>query len=257
MCLIFCALNAHSQYPVIIAANRDEFYNREAQAAHFWLPSTNSQEILAGRDTLANGTWLGVNRQGGFAAITNFQENDKQQYHRSRGELPLRFLSSQSTDDFTDFLIEHDQEYAGFNCIYGHLSVQPRLYYWSNRGAEYQKLNSGVHGLSNAFLNTDWKKVTKGKKAFNQMLKNNFLSERGFQLMSDRSLSNVDQPPQTEHFPTQEHLRSARFIHSENYGTRCSTFITVDRNNTLTFSERGYTQSSAIDTSRLFNFPIR
>ena len=120
MCLIFIAQHAHPNYPLIIAANRDEFYQRPSTVANFWEDNTG---ILAGKDEKAGGTWLGINRHGRFAAITNYREQDNRNYNSSRGNIPSQFLSNNMSFERFSLQLQNDAEiYAGFNCLFGELS---------------------------------------------------------------------------------------------------------------------------------------
>ena len=84
MCLILFALNAHPKYSLVLAANHDEFYPRPTAAAEFW---TDAPELLAGKDLTAGGTWLGITKQGRFAAVTNYRDPSAPIGVKSRGRL--------------------------------------------------------------------------------------------------------------------------------------------------------------------------
>ena len=70
MCLILFAINPNYEYKLILAANRDEFFERPTERAEFW---GEEEKILAGKDLQKEGTWLGVSKRGRFSAITNFR----------------------------------------------------------------------------------------------------------------------------------------------------------------------------------------
>ncbi len=118
MCLILFAINQHKDYPLVVIANRDEFYARPTRSAHWW---DDHPHILAGRDLKAQGTWMGVDRQGRFAAVTNVREPGmKQDAPLSRGDLPRNFLASDlAAQDYLEQLQDAMVNYAGFNLLLG------------------------------------------------------------------------------------------------------------------------------------------
>lgn len=238
MCLIFIAIKQHPAYPLIMAANRDEFYRRPTEKFSFW---KDQPDILAGRDNEAGGTWLGVTRSGRIAAITNYRDpariNDKAP---SRGLLVRNYLAGSSAPQ--DFCRENGDFMSrcnGFNLILGNLSS---LYYYSNRDGPISRIPDGLHGLSNHLLNTPWAKVDKGKQAMAELL-----TEPGpldveavFSLLRNRGKAPDKELPDTGVGFDWERKLSAIFIVTDVYGTRSSSVITVDTQNMVTFSERTY-----------------
>ena len=148
MCLILFAYQHHPDYPLIVAANRDEFFDRPTKAAHFW---PESADIFAGKDLLAGGTWMGVTRQGRFAAVTNFRSTHTPPDPAiSRGALCKDFLDSTiSPQDFLADIDKNRLEYAGFNLLIGSPS---QLFYYANQDGKIIELEAGIHGLSNGVL---------------------------------------------------------------------------------------------------------
>ncbi|NRB38176.1 MAG: NRDE family protein [Pseudomonadales bacterium] len=252
MCLIFIAIDSHPDYPVIIAANRDEFYQRPTESAHFWPAS----ELLAGKDTQAGGTWLGINRQGQFAAVTNFRETETQTYNSSRGELPCLFLNQRSQANFEQHLQKQSPHYAGFNCLFGQLGVKPQLSYFSNRQNKLIPLSKGLYGLSNALLDSNWFKIEQGKENINTLLNQDFNHEEWFNFLKDQVKASDNNLPDTGIAIETERLLSSRFIHSPDYGTRCSTLITVDKKARVQFCERSYDEHAQAVATHFFDFPI-
>lgn len=234
MCLAFYALKQHPDFPVIIAANRDEFYARPTQNMHWW----DSPSLLAGKDLRAGGTWLGLNQLGQFAMVTNVREQPLQAGELSRGHLITDFfLTSNNYFDF--FQSIEAKRYAGFNLVVGDLH-QAELFYYSNRHNEVIQLERGLHGLSNAALNTAWPKVSSGKQLMHELCQKNFVIEDWFALLGDKTPAQDHELPDTGVGHQLEHLLSSRFIQSEEYGTRCSTIITVDNNNMISIYERSF-----------------
>lgn len=252
MCIIFIIQNQHPNFPIIIAANRDEYYSRPTVSAHFW---PKHPDLLAGMDKLAGGTWLGVTRQGRFAAVTNYREPDPQPGQYSRGQLVTRFLlSHDSNTTYTQKLQETSSLYAGFNCIYGTLTSTGQLQYFSNRSLQTTTLGSGIYGLSNAQLDSPWPKITQGKSEIDYLLAKTFAAEDWLDFLGNNHITNDSELPDTGIGIDKERLLSSRFIQTENYGTRCSTIITVSKTGVLDFTERNYQQNGA--NTRHFSFEI-
>src|SRR3990170_4629490 len=117
MCLILFAWQAHPRYPLVVAANRDEFHSRPAAAADWW---ADASDVLAGRDLKAGGTWMGVRRNGRFAAITNYREPQAPELPLafSRGHLVRDFLiSGESAEEHAWRLQGSGDAYHGFSLL--------------------------------------------------------------------------------------------------------------------------------------------
>jgi uncharacterized protein with NRDE domain len=172
MCLILFAWQTHPRYPLVVAANRDEFHDRPTAPAGFW---EGSPDILAGRDIQAGGTWLGVSRSGRFAAISNYRESlyEASPLEYSRGHLVRDFLLNESTPASHAKQVQAGGEnYRGFNLLLGDSST---LYYVSNRNHGPVCVDAGHHGLSNHLLDTDWPKVHSGRARLESLLDNDSL----------------------------------------------------------------------------------
>ena len=237
MCLILLSLRCHPEYPLIIAANRDEFYHRPAMPAQFW---QEDPDLLAGKDIQAGGTWLGVSRRGRLAMITNYREI--QQFDPkapTRGKLVSDFLAGNVPAlDYLEELRPDAALYNGFNLILGD---KTGLYYFSNRAEDIVKLTPGQYGLSNHLLDTPWPKVAKSKTRFHQLTKQPKIEENLlFEILTDTAHAKDDQLPDTGVGLELERMLSPVFIKSSNYGTRCSTLIMIDKDAHLVFVERAY-----------------
>jgi uncharacterized protein with NRDE domain len=228
MCLIVLAFQVHPRFPLIVAANRDEFMDRPAEAAHFW---RDAPQLLAGRDLRAGGTWLGITRGGRFAAITNHREM-RMAFPQgpSRGALVRQALNG-GIDPATTGV------YAGFNLIYGLLEA---LRYHNNIDHRDEALTPGVHALSNHLLDTPWPKVVKSKAVMNTLLDapKKILLAKLFTLLTDDGIAPDEQLPDTGLPLEMERAASAIFIRSPRYGTRCSTVLLVDAQGRVYFEER-------------------
>lgn len=228
MCVIYLALDQHPGFPLILLANRDEFYARRTLAAHFW---ADAPDIYAGRDLEAGGTWLGVTRSGRFAAVTNYRDPFAPTGSRSRGELVADFLkSNDGPNNYVAKISRRSDEYSGFNLIVGKISSSGQeVVYYSNRGGVAQQLVSGLYGLSNHLLDTPWPKVIKGKERVRTLLTHSTLeSAKYFEILADKTLAQNDELPSTGIPFDLEKSISAIFIETPGYGTRCSTILTFD-----------------------------
>jgi uncharacterized protein with NRDE domain len=251
MCLIFVSINQHPRYKLIVAANRDEFYNRKTAPAHFWNDEPN---ILGGRDLEAGGTWLGVNKNGKVSMITNYRDPKNINLAApSRGKLVSDFLANE--EDGKEYLksIQHPETYNGFNLITG---TADALYYFSNYREGITEMKAGLFGLSNHLLDTPWPKVKKGKTLMSEILTQPFTSNDLFGLLYNESIASDDLLPDTGVGLERERALSSMFIKSPGYGTRCSTVILVDHENHLKLSERVYDLSTFEYIENTFSFTV-
>jgi uncharacterized protein with NRDE domain len=228
MCIIFVGFNVREDHPLILAANRDEFYNRPTAAAAFW---EDAPDIFAGRDLVGGGTWLGVNKRGRFAAVTNYRDPNGRVGSISRGSLVADFLrGDEPAGEYLEGVRSRAEEFSGFNLLAGELTAaRQELFYYSNRGGEVSELKPGVYGLSNHLLDTGWPKVSGGKLRFEALLNENELDKESiFRLLSDEALADDSALPDTGVGYEIEKALSAVFIRTPGYGTRCSTLLTFD-----------------------------
>lgn len=237
MCLILFAYKAHPSYNLILAANRDEFYERPSSPADFW---EDAPQVLAGRDLKEGGTWMGIDRIGRLAAITNYRDPASLKNNApSRGGLLSSYLcGNQSAGDYLEEISRHAQLYNGYNLIAGD---HRELFAYSNR-SEKQKLNPGIYGLSNHLLNTPWPKVSRGKKLFTAALnkKGADLEDALFAILLDRKIPADNKLPDTGIGLEWERVLSSIFISSPGYGTRSSTILLIGKNGRVKFSEKVY-----------------
>lgn len=253
MCLINFHFQAHPKYKLIVAANRDEFYNRPTAPAHFW---EDKPHILAGRDLLQMGTWLGIHKNGQFAALTNYRDPSLPTLDKhSRGEVVTSFLeSNDSAINFLQNLHEKSDDYSGFNILVGSGDA---LFYYSNIEKEIKGIPPGTHGLSNHLLNTPWPKVLKGRKALHNYVNENINinPEVLFQLLANADPAEDEILPNTGVGLTLERTLSPLFIKSPDYGTRSSSVLLIDHHNAVTFVERTYVNGQFV-ADQHFEFQI-
>jgi uncharacterized protein with NRDE domain len=238
MCVIYFAYNFHPDHPLVLIANRDEFYDRPTVAAVYW---DDHPEIFGGRDLVGGGTWLGITRGGRIAAVTNYREPGAAKGSISRGDLVAGFLKSDtSPNDYLAQIGERKSDYSGFNLLVGEFSPQRNeLFYFSNRGDGIKKIIPGVYGLSNHLLDTPWPKVRDGKSRFRDLINSSPLkTEPLFDLLTDESLAADAELPNTGIDYEREKALSAIFIKTPIYGTRSSTVVTFDNAFEGTLDER-------------------
>jgi uncharacterized protein with NRDE domain len=235
MCLVLLALDAHPEFSLIVAANRDEFYDRPTAPAGFW---PDAPAVLAGRDLRAGGTWLGVDRRGRFAAVTNYRQGQREHAApHSRGRLVSDFLTSETeAREHIERVVNDATLYNGFNLLAGDAK---ELYYFSNREGRARALPPGVYGLSNHLPDTAWPKVSSSKRALGPLLAGHGseLAADLLSLLSDRARPSDELLPVTGVGLELERLLSSAFIVSADYGTRSSTVLLVGRDGGVTFIE--------------------
>ncbi|HUH66549.1 MAG TPA: NRDE family protein [Syntrophales bacterium] len=235
MCLIVLSYKAHDRYPLIVAANRDEFYERPSAPASLW---DDASGVIAGRDLQRDGTWLGVKKTGGIAMLTNYRERPPFGRNApSRGWLVRDFLiGDDDPQAYVERIRSEKDKYNGFNLIVGD---QKGLFYYSNRG-EMRELSPGLYGLSNRLLDTPWPKTEWAKKAIRSLLTRS--DEPGpeeiFEILKDRRKPDDSELPDTGVGLEWERILSSIFIASPVYGTRSSSVIMIDRKNHVRFIER-------------------
>ncbi|MBJ6726002.1 NRDE family protein [Geomesophilobacter sediminis] len=237
MCLILMAYRVHPRYPLILAANRDEFYDRPTAAAGFW---EGQLDLLAGKDLVHGGTWLGVTRQGRLGAVTNYRDpRHVIPDARSRGELVTSFLcSAVDAGGFLANLGDQSAAYNGFNLLVGDVE---QLLYFSNRAGKIVPIEPGIHGVSNHLLDTPWPKVARGKELLARAVAAGDVSaERLFTILADREKPCDAELPATGVSLEWERLLSSIFIVSPTYGTRASTVLLVNEHRELAFVERSF-----------------
>jgi uncharacterized protein with NRDE domain len=249
VCLILFAWQAHPRYPLVVAANRDEFHARPTLAADFW---PRQPGLLAGRDLQAGGTWLGVTRSGRFAAVTNYREPlvPEAPLERSRGELVTDFLAGRQTPlAHAEALVASGSSYRGFNLLVG---TSDGLVHVSNRQHRAQEVSPGSHGLSNHLLDTEWPKVCSGRERLDQLLQEDRIdAEAMLDLVTERSAVPGDMPLDAGDGEVHQYLMNHYFIVSPVYGTRSSTVVLMDNDGGIEFVERRFDpEGSETGTSR-------
>ncbi|SDQ22754.1 Uncharacterized conserved protein, contains NRDE domain [Pseudomonas sp. UC 17F4] len=234
MCLIAFAWRPGHAQPLIVAANRDEFYARPSRVLGAW---EDAPGVYAGRDLEAGGTWLGVGPNGRFAALTNIRDPQQPQGTRSRGELVAAFLRGElGVEAYLDQVASRSQQYSGFNLL---VADSTQLGYLNARQATPQLLGAGVYGLSNAGLDTPWPKLVKARAGLQLQLADP-QPQRLLELLGDNLPAADSELPETGVGLGTERLLSSVFIASQNYGTRASTVLIVEADGRRQMVERSF-----------------
>jgi uncharacterized protein with NRDE domain len=234
MCLILVAWRVHPDYPLVVAANRDEFFNRPTAPSAFW---KDAPQVLAGRDLEAGGTWMGITRGGRFAALTNYRDPAQMRKDApSRGRLVADYLTG---DDTPQAYLKRIGDYGGrcngYNLLVGD---GENLWWASNIGGEPSKLEPGVYGVSNHLLDTPWPKVGAGKTALTAAIDRLPDDLALLELLRDDGIHPDDVLPQTGISLEWERLLSSAFVKSAGYGTRSSTLLCVEGEGWIAFDEQ-------------------
>lgn len=241
MCLILLAWRAHPDYPLVVAANRDEFFSRPTAKAAPW---PEARGVLAGRDLQAGGTWLGIGPGGRFAALTNYRDPASQRPEAaSRGTLVAGFLTGkESAPAYVARVSADAADYNGFNLICGD---GEKLMWFSNVGGAARELAPGVYGLCNHLLDTPWPKVQAAKSALREGLAALPDDAPLFELLRDDGIHPDDDLPRTGVSLEWERLLSAAFVRAPGYGTRSSTVVTVAADGWTSFDEQTWLEGAA------------
>ena len=249
MCLLVISIRQHSKLPLIVAGNRDEFHARPTQHAHWW---PDNPAIVGGRDLQAGGTWLAMHRNGRFATVTNYRDAKRERAGlRSRGHLITDFLTTNKAP--LDYLQSIDGDrYAGFNLLVADRDVAG---YLSNRGAALRELPPGLYGLSNATLDDPWTKVTRTKAKLAALIKDDQVNETSLlRLLDDRDKASSDEVQTNRLTFAMAHALTAPFIVLPDYGTRCSTVLTVSDSGAVRFVERRFDEQGRTTGESTFAF---
>jgi uncharacterized protein with NRDE domain len=230
MCLVVAALGVSTRYELLFAANRDERHARPSEAAHWW---PDFPDVFGGRDLLAHGTWLAVDRSGRLAAVTNFRDASAVAAPLSRGALVADYLrGARPPDEFATKLDERRNDYGPFSLL---LRERGALRVVSNRAAQAE-LGAGVHALSNAAYGVEWPKVRSARVGMRGLLETSDPVDALFALLAQRVSAGS----------AEERYTSSHFVEGPVYGTRSSTAIVIDHDGLLTFAERSFDADARI-----------
>lgn len=237
MCLILFSWKTNPKHKLILAANRDEFYDRPTQKVSVW---DDHPEVIAGRDIQAGGTWIGVTKSGRLAALTNYRDPQNiDPKAESRGRLTADFLSgTDSPEQYLRKLKNSGRHYNGFNLMVGDSN---QLFHYNNVNHDIKEVTPGIYGLSNGFFQENWPKIKKGKSALETLVKKEEVSTNQLlDILGNKQIADDIELPKTGIPLDWERALSPLFIETENYGTRCSTIIFTSYTDHTSFTEKTY-----------------
>jgi uncharacterized protein with NRDE domain len=255
MCLIAFALGQNPHFPLVVAANRDEFFRRPTAAMDWWTTESGTR-VLAGRDLLSGGTWLAVNAQGEVSAVTNVREGAPETGRISRGELPLRALTD-SRDHLERYLLDTANQFSGFNLV--HMTTADG-WYFSNRDAHPgRQIHRGVYGLSNHLLQTPWPKLLRLRQAAGDTIaaaghNAEKLHKELIPLLQDSTPAPDHLLPDTGVGLETERFLSSPFIVGSDYGTRATTVVTVSVSGEIEVTEQSWGPDAETGERRHFHW---
>jgi len=246
MCLIAIAYRVHPDFPLLVAANRDEFHRRPTAASSPW---KDSPDLLAGRDLQAGGTWMGITRTMRFAAVTNRRgPPDAAAAPRSRGLLTLDYLRGDlSPRDHLRALEARAGKYAGFDLL---LADREQLCHFSNIERRARPLSPGVYSLSNAGLNGDWPKEALARSRLAALPRGEWNHRQLQAVVGSRTVAGDDRLPDAGVGLELERLLSAQFIVNAEYGTRATTSLWRDGAGKVDWEERSFDAAGRETTTR-------
>jgi uncharacterized protein with NRDE domain len=235
MCLVAISWQVHPDFPLLISANRDEFFDRPTAPLHQW-----KSGIYAGKDLRGGGTWMGFHPNGKWSLLTNYRD-----FHRthpgeiSRGKLVQNFLEgSASPERYLEQVYIDQDRYDGFNLL---VSDGNELFYLSNYGAGIQLIEPGVHGLSNGLINDPWPKVDLAKNQLKNILSSAISNEALLSILKSPNTHPAETLPTTGVPESVEIALSAQLIRMPpKYGTVSASSVLQDKNGLTHFTERNF-----------------
>ena len=258
MCLIVLAYQADPKYPLVVAANRDEFYQRLSDPIRFWDCSNDGMgAMLAGRDHSRGGVWLGINRNGRFAAVTNVRsEFGRKAYPVSRGDLAKDFLRGDMSPQQYFESLQDPQQYGGFHLLLGDIDG---MFHFSNRSEGLRPLEPGIHGISNHMLDDTWPKTESSKKGLSELVERGEISHQSLQqLMAQQPIKVSSVDGQQKANSNLDYSEQNPFLWSDQYGTCASTSLIVSRSEDVRASMREirYEPLGIESSNRQYNFDL-
>jgi uncharacterized protein with NRDE domain len=240
MCLVALALEAHPRFPLVIAANRDEFFARATAPLDWWQPDGAREPVLSGRDLAAGGTWMGLTRSGRLAFLTNVRRAEPPDPTvASRGRIVTDWLGGTDADVGSFWRRVSAERHNGFNLVFGHVTAHARtqggLRWATNAGLEPRQLQPGLHAVSNAALDTPWPKLLLLKTGLEAALararSREALMAELMTALANRGPAPDDLLPDTGVPHAVERGLSSAFVAmpERGYGTRSSTLLVTER----------------------------
>lgn len=245
MCLVAFSWKNHPHYPLLISANRDEFFDRPTQGIHRW-----ESGIIAGKDLRGGGTWMGFHPEGKWALLTNYRDFKRPQRGEiSRGKLVQNFLEEKEDPiTYLERIFKIKDRYEGFNLL---VSDGERLFYLSNYRDEIQEIQPGIHGLSNGLINDPWPKVEMAKKQLSEAVSAEIAEDRLLTILKSQETHPPENLPDTGVSEAMEIGLSAQLIRlPPNYGTVSASAVIRDPLGKTVITERTFDWNPSIFSER-------
>lgn len=249
MCLVAFSWKNHSEFPLIISANRDEFFDRPTQSLHQW-----NSGIIAGKDLRGGGTWMGFHPNGKWALLTNYRDfNRPQRGEISRGKLVQNFLEGiENPKKYLEGILKNKDRYEGFNLL---VSDGEKLFYLSNYKNEIEDIHPGIHGLSNGLMNDPWPKVELAKTQLFDVISEKISDEKLLNILKSTKTHPMEKLPKTGASEQMEIGLSAQLIRlPPNYGTVSASVVLRNRHGNTTITERTFDWEPSIISDQKFKF---
>jgi uncharacterized protein with NRDE domain len=270
MCLAVWAIAQRARFPWVVASNRDEYHDRPTAPLAWWRPAPDGDEVLSGRDLLAGGTWLAVGRQGRLSLLTNVREPERfDPAAASRGTLVLEAVQREPKD-MAWIQAAARQARNGYNLLVADLRKNEAV--WSsNRATRPTLMGHGLHGMSNALLDTAWPKVVALKQRLAEAVACSAdaddLIASALEALCARDVPLDEALPSTGISMALERLLAPAFIRIAGgesglpraYGTRCSTVVVVEAvadHRVVHVLERRYRVDGSVDGTRREKFEL-
>ena len=235
MCLVAIAWQAHPDFPLLISANRDEFFERPTKGIHQW-----ESGFYGGKDLRSGGTWLGFHPNGRWALLTNYRDFFSQRKAQiSRGKLVQSWLESEiSPEAYLEGIKEVQDQYEGFNLL---VSDGKDLWYLSNYAKKIQNIEPGIHGLSNGLINAPWPKTDLAKAQLKDIINKTPSEDDLLSILKSTDRHPLDQLPKTGIPPEMEIGLSSQLVRlGENYGTVSATAVIQEKDGLIRMKERKF-----------------
>ncbi len=249
MCLVAFSWKYHSEYPLIISANRDEFFDRPTESLHQW-----DSGIIAGKDLRGGGTWMGFHPDGKWALLTNYRDfNRPQRGEISRGKLVQDFLENEvKPEKYLEGVFNNKDRYEGFNLL---VSDGEKLFYLSNYMEEIVEVQPGIHGLSNGLINDPWPKVELAKAQLDKVISEDIATEKLLGILKSTETHSIENLPKTGAPKSMEIGLSAQLIRLHpNYGTVSASAVLRNRQGKTTITERTFVWNPSLFSDQKINF---
>jgi uncharacterized protein with NRDE domain len=236
VCLLLLALRIVPDRSWLLLANRDEFHARTTAQAQYW---SDQPQVFGGRDLVAGGSWLALNRDGRYAAVTNVRTGRAAAAPRSRGALTTNFVAGTSDiDEYAAAVAAQREQYGPFNLVIGDASGAAFV---SSIDGTPRRLDAGVHAFSNGSRDDEWPKMRRLRTQFTALAGRGTPKDAALlDLLLDESQPDESDLPETGVGPVLERILAPIFIRGETYGTRASTLAYARGDGSLALNERSF-----------------